>query len=239
MSDPSILLLIIGLSVVQSLLGVGLLVFGTPTLLLLGVSFPDALSVLLPPSLVISTLQVIESQFWKHEFRRHFNVYCLPFVFIGLVVALQIAPKWDIHLGIGVMLLLSGAMRLSHRTENVLVRWIQRHKNMYSSVMGAVHGLTNLGGGLLVMFSAAIHQTKEDRRNGIAYGYLCMGLVQYVTLVVLESEMFTGLAWVGGGVAASTYGLVGQRLFRRSEEKGLNHIITAVILVYGVCLLLR
>ena len=43
---------------VQSLFGVGLLVFGTPTLLLLGYSFESTIAVLLPASITISFLQV-------------------------------------------------------------------------------------------------------------------------------------------------------------------------------------
>ena len=53
---------IIVLAVVQSLFGVGLLVFGTPTLLLLGYPYQDALAILLPAPLVAvsDTLAVID-----------------------------------------------------------------------------------------------------------------------------------------------------------------------------------
>ena len=39
------------LTVIQSLFGMGLLVFGTPTLILLGVDFTEALLILLPCSM--------------------------------------------------------------------------------------------------------------------------------------------------------------------------------------------
>ena len=46
-------------SVVQSIFGVGLLLFGTPTLLLLGYSYSETLWLLLPCSVTISLIQVV------------------------------------------------------------------------------------------------------------------------------------------------------------------------------------
>ena len=47
-------------STVQSVFGVGLLVFGTPTLLLLGCSFEETIAYLLPSSALISVMQVVD-----------------------------------------------------------------------------------------------------------------------------------------------------------------------------------
>ena len=46
-------------SIVQSIFGVGLLLFGTPTLLLLGYSYSETLWLLLPCSVTISLIQVV------------------------------------------------------------------------------------------------------------------------------------------------------------------------------------
>ena len=50
------------LSVVQSVFGMGVLIFGTPTLLLLGYDFTEAICMLVPASFVISLLQVTNLQ---------------------------------------------------------------------------------------------------------------------------------------------------------------------------------
>ena len=58
--EPSVFIIVLVIavfSVVQSIFGVGLLVFGTPTFLLLGVSYVDAVGYLLPSSLLLSFLQ--------------------------------------------------------------------------------------------------------------------------------------------------------------------------------------
>jgi hypothetical protein len=54
-----LVLVVVAFAVLQSVFGVGLLVFGTPTLLLAGFTFAETLGYLLPCSLVISVLQVV------------------------------------------------------------------------------------------------------------------------------------------------------------------------------------
>ena len=46
-------------SIIQSIFGVGLLLFGTPTLLLLGYSYEVTLWTLLPASITISIIQIV------------------------------------------------------------------------------------------------------------------------------------------------------------------------------------
>jgi len=65
-----ILLTVVSTSVIQSVFGVGVLLFGTPLLLLLGYEFVDALGVLLPVSIAISTLQVL-----RHYKRRRYRIF--------------------------------------------------------------------------------------------------------------------------------------------------------------------
>ena len=63
MDDYGVLLGVVAVfSVVHSLFGVGLLVFGTPTLLALGFPFEVAVANLLPPSFAISALQSFQGR---------------------------------------------------------------------------------------------------------------------------------------------------------------------------------
>ena len=55
-----ILLTVIVTSIIQSVFGVGVLLFGTPLLLLLGYDFIDALIVLLPIYIAINALQIFK-----------------------------------------------------------------------------------------------------------------------------------------------------------------------------------
>jgi hypothetical protein len=72
------------LSVVQSIFGMGVLIFGTPTLLLLGYDFVGAIAILVPASFAISLLQVATAG--KHRVAVSPNLYllCLPGIGGGL-----------------------------------------------------------------------------------------------------------------------------------------------------------
>ena len=58
MEQIIIVLLLIIFSLIQSVIGVGVLMFGTPTFLLLGYNYVETLSIVLLPSIFISLLQI-------------------------------------------------------------------------------------------------------------------------------------------------------------------------------------
>ncbi|XOJ73429.1 hypothetical protein ABXT43_00795 [Candidatus Pelagibacter sp. Uisw_114] len=60
--SPLELTLIFIFTFFQSVFGVGLLVFGTPTFLLLGYEYLDVLNILLPLSTTVSLLQIFFSK---------------------------------------------------------------------------------------------------------------------------------------------------------------------------------
>ena len=76
-------------SFIQSIFGVGLLLFGTPSLLLIGYEYHEILNILLPASITISFLQVIKSKENINKSKKVFIYYCLPilvlFTFIVLI----------------------------------------------------------------------------------------------------------------------------------------------------------
>src|ERR687884_1371728 len=85
-----LLAVVLAYSVVQSVFGVGLLVFGTPTLLLLGFSFEEVLAYLLPCSLAISVLQVHDGGLSLEPVRRKFLLYTAPAVLLGTLLVLVV-----------------------------------------------------------------------------------------------------------------------------------------------------
>ena len=72
--DLYILITILITAIVQSIFGTGVLLFGTPLLLILGYNFQYALIILLPTSILISFFQLknnlnkIDIQFYKKLF---------------------------------------------------------------------------------------------------------------------------------------------------------------------------
>ena len=228
------------LSIIQSIIGVGLLVFGTPTLIMLGYSFQDTLATILPPSILISLLQVIDSPATDGSFRRDFNRYCLPFVLLGIVIVLIAKDKIDLKYCIGIMLVLSALIRFVPAFENFFFYLIKRYGKLYLVLMGCVHGLTNMGGGLLSLFSGSIHQKdKIATRSGIAYGYLLMGIIQYLTLIIYNTNLISSKTLSFAIIAPVTYLALGKKLFIITREEVFHRLITIIILVYGIMLILK
>ncbi|MEO1884510.1 MAG: hypothetical protein ABGX28_00615, partial [Methylococcales bacterium] len=80
-----ILLTVIATTIIQSVFGVGVLLFGTPILLLLGYDFINALSILLPISIAINSLQILKHyQGIDVGFYKNVLLYTLPFVVLFL-----------------------------------------------------------------------------------------------------------------------------------------------------------
>jgi len=129
LSEATILLLVISFfTIVQSVFGVGLLVFGTPTLLLMGYSFPETLSYLLPASIVVSFLQVYKN--WNQIILYRINIifYILPMVAIGLLL-ITYYFNFNLHLIIGAMLLLTSLTRFSETLNKSLEHYLSNNYN--------------------------------------------------------------------------------------------------------------
>jgi hypothetical protein len=241
MTSIEILFLIALLSSVQSVIGVGLLVFGTPTLVLLGFQYDEILSLVLPPSIAISCLQTFELRDIRNNFYRDFNFFCLPFVFIGLVMILHFSPNTEfLKYPIGSMLVLSGLIRLSPALDQLLSKFIYNQKKLFLFIIGSIHGLTNMSGGLLTLYSSSLNnRNKELTRHGIAYGYLIMGSLQYIVLIFLKPHFFSISTLLHTAVAIFIYRLFGKLLFKSIKETRCRHIVSSVIFFYGIALILK
>ena len=84
-------ILIVILTTIQSIAGVGVLVVGTPTLLLMNLSMIEVINFLLPISILTSLLNIIIMKkqndfFYNLERLKNFFKLCIPAVFIGLLL---------------------------------------------------------------------------------------------------------------------------------------------------------
>lgn len=236
----TILALIFVFSIVQSIMGVGLLVFGTPTFLILGYSFHDTLGIVLPPSILISLLQCLQAKgVIDSKFKKDFNFFCLPFVFIGLSIVLYLEKSIDLRYFVGAMLVFSGLIKffpfLEKRIQSVLIK----NSRIYQVFMGSIHGLTNMGGGLLTLFTSSIYKSKGQVRGAISYGYLLMGIIQYSVLLFFNSSVLSMTVLYTLLISGITFYAIGNRLFKITNESYFQIAINSIILFYGVALLVK
>ena len=99
--DIFIILIIVVTAAIQSFFGVGVLLFGTPLMLLLGYPFLETLLVLLPVSVLINILQIYKDYtFVDKKIYIDILKYTVPFIIISLYLISKINYNPSIFIGV-------------------------------------------------------------------------------------------------------------------------------------------
>jgi hypothetical protein len=231
-------LLIILFTLVQSVFGVGLLVFGTPTLILLGFSFTESLTYLLPPSITISVFQVYSG--WNKITLYKFNViiYILPMVVIGLLITIFYSGI-NLHLIIGLILLLTSIIRFSDELNKVIERFFNKNFVLGFIITGVIHGLTNLGGATLAIITNGIYKDKMEIQPNIAYAYLFMAIIQIIILILMGEFIFSEVVLFLPFISGITYLIVGHYIFEKFTNHFYYTLMTFFMFLYGLVLVMN
>lgn len=226
-------------SIVQSLFGVGILLIGTPTLLALGYPYFEALSFLLPTSLAISLIQIVELKGRANpEFVKGILVYTLPFIPVGMVLAGGAGNYLGVIIGI---LLIS---LVSQRVSNLLFppNPVRPRRRFGLGALGFLHGLTNLGGAILPAFNNQRHEPKERKLANIASAYALFVMVQILYIALFVQESFDAKALgVGLCVATGVLGnrLIGKWLYNSINSEKYSNLLKVYVMLIGVLLVAR
>ena len=112
------------LSIIHSILGIGLLAIGTPLLLLLNYDFLIILKILLPCSIVISALQIIKTKHISHK-DKNLIYRSVPYVFLGAFIIYFFSSKFNFKLIIGFSILTILLIKILLKKKN---RFINKKK---------------------------------------------------------------------------------------------------------------
>jgi len=230
--------LVLVLAAVQSVFGVGLLVFGTPALLLFGLTFPEVLAYLLPCSVVISTLQVADGGVRLEPIRRKLLAFTAPAVLLGTLLVLVILKrKIDMRQIVGAMLVVTAALRLLGSFRQRMRSFVRARLSALLVLLGLIHGASNLGGGLLTLIVSSVYDDKQSVRKHIAFGYGLMALIQIVVLFLTTPVRLDVSLWLMlPALAAVSYALVGRWMFSATGEAVYQWSLTALIGLFGLLL---
>jgi len=233
-SDFSFVIIVISLcSLVQSLFGVGILLFGTPTFLFLGFSFEEALSFTLPSSLSISILQIF-SNYDVITDKKKSILIIMPSLFLGLLLLSYISKSNIIQLLVGVMLVFVAATRLSTYLNNAVTFFIKKYQNFTLVITGFIHGFTNLGGGLLTFYSASKYSDKKMITANIAFIYAIFAVIQLIFLFFFSKINFHIVSIILPIISGLIFIFSGKYLIENIREKDYSKIITLIIFIYGL-----
>lgn len=238
LDDSYIVGVIVFFCVVQSVFGMGLLVFGTPTLILLDVPFFDALLMLLPASLTISLLQVgTPEQFRRMEIARSIPLLSGA-VLIGLSVhLLPIHSHLRIDGLLGATLFCYGLSRAFSRVDALASRLVRNRTAMMTATMGIVHGVSNMGGAILAIISTARYAEKDQIRSFVAVNYSILASIQLIVLLIALDRWPTLSVLASAAIALAAYVILGRHVSSAISTHAFRHLFTGFIFMYALALL--
>jgi uncharacterized membrane protein YfcA len=234
-----ILTTVVVTSFIQSIFGVGVLLFGTPLLLLQGYDFIHAVIVLLPISISINIIQIARDfRYVDIDFYKKILIYTIPFVVIFLFVVTSF--KINIGMIIGTFLLFVAIKDYSPKV-NEVIKTLIRYEKVYFMTMGIVHGLTNLGGSLLTAVVHSKEYEKHITRVTVAVSYATFATFQILTLLISGSNIDFRFSVIG------IYIIVGIIIFIFTEKvvymdinnENYSKYFAVFLLLSGVLLCLK
>ena len=182
------LLIITLLSIFQAVFGIGLLLIGTPTFLLIGYNFFDVLNLLLPFSITISLLQVIYSKDIDSGFNTKILLYCIPPLILALSILVKYENNIDFILLISFTIIFFSIINLS-KFKNTIFNGNNKKINLGLIILGLIHGFTNLGGSFFTLICTNINKQKKIIRQNIASGYLIFGTIQLLFINIFYKTL--------------------------------------------------
>ena len=229
--------IIVFLIIIQSIFGVGLLLFGTPSFLLLGYDFPNTINILMPISILVSLLQFTKSKIKDRKFIREYNYYCLPFLVLFLFLALKFRNLVDFKFFVALLLIFSSIVILNKGKFSSFREIFFKSKKIILVGIGTIHGFTNMGGSFLSVYSTVISKNiKEVSRYYISYGYLIMGLIQYLLVLFLASETLNFSKLYYALIVLIIY-FPAQKIFKNINDRKFSKYINLIALLYGLIII--
>jgi uncharacterized membrane protein YfcA len=231
--------IIIVLIFFQSIFGIGLLFIGTPTFLLLGYNFLEVLNLLLPMSVTISFIQFFSSKKKNKQFKYNFNLYCLPFLIISLYLVIKNIDLLNLEVYVALIIIFFSIVSLNKKKFLFLQKFNSNKQKIFLSILGIIHGLTNLGGSLLSLLSITINkQDKHKTRYCISYGYLVMGIFQILGLYLFSNYHIKIVNLIYLVLVFLIY-FSTQKIFINFKEEKFSNFLNIFALFYGVVILIK
>lgn len=230
--------LILILSVVQSLFGVGLLLFGTPLLLLFGYEYSEVLMYLLPASISISLSQMRDFRGVElnRNYRKLFLIFCIPVLILGIFLATKFDLKFEIRIFVVGMLLFTFIVRSFSSFRNQLQCLIQKNIPIFLFFMGLVHGLSNMGGSILGPVASSLYQDKNKMLASVSLDYAMMASIQFLYLIFFQGMNIKSHHLIGVVIALLVRHFLGKKVFHFTSERNYQLLFNGFILMNALVL---
>jgi uncharacterized membrane protein YfcA len=184
MISQYMLFFIIFITFIQSVVGIGVLVLGTPILLFFNFSIIEAMNFLLPISLITSFLNLLILHYKGDKVNlniKTFNIFffiIIPFTTIGLFLLNYTKEfiNFDFFVSILIILIIIFKKKIA-----IKVQSLSSKINKFLFILIAiVHGMTNSGGTLLSIVLSSINKSYNESRKSITIFYFFLALIQLI-----------------------------------------------------------
>ena len=177
----------------QSAIGVGVLVLGTPFLLLLKYDILQVFFFLLPLSILTSLINLIIIRLSNRNLNvssykglKKFFVVCIPSIVIGLFILKYFKEHINFKLLVSIVIIFS--VFLVFLKDKIKLR-INFFRISILSIVGVIHGLTN-SGGTLMSLALSTNNEKNNARYSITFFYLALATFQYLTTIIIFKNSY-------------------------------------------------
>ena len=188
-------ILIFFLVILQTIVGVGILVLGTPLFLILEFNIIEIMYYLLPISILTSFTNYLFLKYNKGKLqifldkniKKNFIIFFLPGLSLGLFLAKEFIDIINFKLLVSLIIFISIAVKW--RYESIIQNLPLYLKKISFSLISVIHGLTNSGGTLLTVFFSTLNKNKKNQsRYSITFYYLILVAAQYFIFLFIFKE---------------------------------------------------
>lgn len=237
-----IFLLIIILSTFQTIAGIGILVLGTPILILFGFDIIETMLFLLPLSIFNSTINF----FYLHKFKKglsidinmgkYFFFICLPSVFVGLFFLKKFISYINFNLLICFVIWFVLIFSYLNKERN----FSKNLKKIIIFVTGLLHGVTNSGGSLLsLLIVKSYDKDMNYKRFQIIFFYLFLATFQCVSIIFIFKKEFLDILNYYYITAVFVGILIGNYLARSINDNQLKNFVKLLAFISSIFLLTK
>lgn len=237
-----LLILIPLLVIIQTIVGVGVLVVGTPILLLLNFNIIEIMSLLLPISILTSFLNIIF--FSRHKIYsvdqkkyKYFFIICIPGIFIGLKLLETYREIINFELFVSLIILLSLFFKL--KAKKKIINLSNINKKIIILITGIIHGLTNSGGTILALFISSSLKDKDRANFEISLFYFLLACIQLLIFIFLfysdyKTNLFFEMILI---TLLSIY--IGNILNKMFSDESFQIFLNFIVFFSAISLILR
>ena len=240
--EIEILVLIPILVIIQTIIGVGVLVLGTPTLLLLNYNIIETINLLLPISILTSFLNITIFTKFKlnaidNKKYKYFFIICIPGIFIGLKLLEMFQKFIDFELLVALIILISLYLKLTSNKK--LYKLTNIKKKIIIFITGIVHGLTNSGGTLLAIFISSNTINRKKVTYEISLFYFLLASIQYAIFSYIFNTKYEININFLTIIAIIINVFIGNQISRKFSNQFFQILLNLVVFISAISLILR